>query len=254
MAIVDHDAAWTTGQRLARSFTRYYFVWLALFSIVIAAVGFVPEFARFMAGTFPIAWVLHIHSALMMAWLALFFAQAVLASTGRLALHQKLGTYGLVLGLPVWASMVFVEWRGKIVYPLDPDLSPYYDLDLRGMYTWAMFLIYFLGAAYCRRRAPAWHKRFMVFAALMVLLPAQMRIDWLPRFPPRFWADLIYLDACLLLPLLAYDYSSAKRPHRATIVGASVLLGAQGILVFAWGTPWWRHLAYAFTVTLRSCF
>jgi hypothetical protein len=254
MPLADLISTGMTKHRLNRRITRYYFVWLALFSIIVAAVGFVPEFVKFLAGTFPIAWVLHVHSALMVAWLAIFFAQAALAATGRLDLHKKWGTVGLLLGLPVWTSMVFVEWRGKIVYPLDPDLSPEYDLDLRGMYTWAMFFIFFLGAVYFRQRAPAWHKRFMVFAAFMVLLPAQMRIDWLPRFQPRFWTDLLYLDLCVLLPLLIYDFSTTRRPHPATMIGAGVLLGAQGILLFTWGTPWWRHLAYVFTVTLRSYF
>jgi hypothetical protein len=150
--------------------------------------------------------------------------------------------------------MVFVEWRGKIVYPLDPDLSPDYDFDLRGIYSWGMFLIFFLGAVFYRHRAPAWHKRFMVFAAFVLLLAAQGRMGWLPRFHPRFWADLLYLDAYLLLPMLAYDFLTAKRPHPATIVGASVLVGAQGILMLVWGATWWRHLAYVFTVTLRSYF
>jgi hypothetical protein len=254
MAQSELDPTETSGQWLGPRFNRFYFVWLALFSIVFTAVGFVPRYLELVAGPIPIAWVLNVHGAIMVTWLALFFAQAVFASTGRMALHRKLGAFGVILGIPVWASMVFVELRRKVVYPLEPDLSQEYDYDLPGIYIWSTFLIFFLSAVYQRHRLPAWHKRFMVFAALIVVQAAEMRITWLPRFAPDYWTDAIYLDICLLLPLLAYDYSLARRLHPATIAASSVLLGAQAILLLLWGSLWWRHLAYSFTVTLRSIF
>jgi hypothetical protein len=198
--------------------------------------------------------VLNIHGALMGTWLALFLAQAILASTGRLALHRKLGTFGIVLGFPVWASMVLVEMRRKIVYPLDPDLSKAYDSDLPGIYVYTTFLVFLIGAIYQRRQWPAWHKRFMAFATLVAVQAPEQRILWLPRFAPDYWTDAIYLDICLLIPLIAYDYFSARRLHPATITASCVLLGAQGILLFVWGNPGWRHFAYNFSVALRSIF
>jgi hypothetical protein len=199
MARVEPAAAGASAWLVNRS-TRYFFVLLALFGILIASIVFVPQFLKFAAGTFPIAWVLNVHGALMGAWLALFFAQALLASTGRLALHRKLGTFGIVLGFPVWASMVLVEMRRKVVSPLDPDLSPAYDLDLPGIYVYTMFLVFFL------------------------------------------------------VPLVAYDYFSAKRLHPATIAASCMLLGAQGVVLLVWENSGWRHLAYSFTVALRSMF
>ena len=187
-------------------------------------------------------------------WLALFFAQAILVSAGRLALHRKLGTFGIALGFVVWASMVAVEIRRKVVYPLDPDLSKNYDDDLASIYVLATFLAYFIGAIYQRRRSPAWHKRFMVFAAFVAVQAAEQRNLWLPRFAPGYWTDAIYLDLCLLLPLVAYDYLSAKRLHPATIAASSILIGAQGVLLLLWGSSGWRHFAYSFTVELRSIF
>lgn len=248
------DSAGTTAQWLVSRFTRYFFVLLALFGIIIASVVFVPEFLKFTVGTFPIAWVLNIHGALMGAWLALFFTQAFLASTGRLALHRKLGTFGIVLGFPVWASMVLVEMRRKVVYPLDPDFSKEYDFDLPGIYVYTTFLVFFIGAIYQRRRWPAWHKRFMAFATFVALQAAEQRNLWLPRFAPGYWSDIVYLDIFLLVPLIAYDYFSIKRPHPATISASCVLLGAQGALLLVWGSPAWRHFAYGFTVALRSTF
>jgi hypothetical protein len=238
-----------------RQFRRYYFVGLALFSVAVTAIVFVPGFVRFVSGTFPVAWALNLHGALMAAWLALFFAQALFAATGRLALHERLGTFGIFLGPLVWASMVLVELRRKVVHPLAPDLSPDYDGDLPGIYIWSTFLIFFLGAIYQRRSSPDWHKRFMVFAALVIVQAAEMRILWLPRFAPDlYWTDAIYLDVCLLLPLLAYDHLSNRRIHPATAAASAVLLVAQATLLLVWGTPAWRHFAYGFTVGLRAMF
>jgi hypothetical protein len=198
--------------------------------------------------------VLNVHGALMGAWLALFLTQAVLASTRRLALHRKLGTFGIALGFPVWASMVLVEMRRGIVYPLDPDLSKEYDWVLPGVYVYTTFLVYFLCAIYQRRRWPAWHKRFMLFATFVALQAAEQRNVWLPRFAPGYWTDVIYLDICLLVPIVAYDYVSAKKLHPATIAASCILLGAQGLLLLVWGSPVWRHLAYGVAVALRSRF
>ncbi len=253
MARVEPVAAGASAWLVSRSI-RYFFVLIALFGIVIASIVFVPQILKFAAGTFPIAWVLNVHGALMTAWLALFLAQALLASTGRLALHRKLGTFGIVLGFPVWASMVLVEMRRKVVHPLDPDLSEAYALDLPGIYAYTMFLVFFIGAIYLRRRRPAWHKRFMLFATFLALQAAEQRITWLPRFAPGYWTDAIYLDVCLLVPLMAYDYFSAKRLHPATIAASCMLLGAQGVVLLMWENPSWRHLAFGFTVWLRSTF
>jgi hypothetical protein len=254
VARAELGSADTTVQWLVGRFTRYCFILLAVLGILIAAIAFVPQFVKFAAGTFPIAWVLNVHGALMGAWLALFLAQAILASTGRLALHRKLGTFGIVVGFPVWASMVLVEMRRKVVHPLEPDLSAAYDWDLPGVYVYTTFLVFFIGAVYQRRRWPAWHKRFMAFATFVAVQAAEQRNLWLPRFAPGYWTDAIYLDICLLIPLIAYDYFTAKRIHPATIAASCMLLGAQGVLLVVWGHPEWRHFAYGFTVALRSLF
>jgi hypothetical protein len=236
----------------ASRYTRYFFILLALFGIAISAMAFVPQYLKFAAGTFPIALGLHIHGVLMGSWLAIFFAQALLAMKGRLALHRKLGRYGILLGMAVWVSMVLVELRRKVLYPLEPEMSEEYDADLASIYVLGTFLFFFVGAIYQRGRWPAWHKRFMTFATIAVLQGPEARNIWLPRFAPGYWTDAIYLDAFFLLPLLAYDYFLAKRLHPATIAGSCMLLGAQGVVILLWGNPWWRHFAYSFTVGLRT--
>jgi len=101
MARVEPAAAGVSAWLVSRSI-RYFFVLLASFGILIASIVFAPQFLKFAAGTFPIAWVLNLHGALMTAWLVLFLAQALLASTGRLALHRKLGAIYQRRHRPTW--------------------------------------------------------------------------------------------------------------------------------------------------------
>src|SRR4051812_4545154 len=89
----------------------YFFPGMGLFAVVIAVVGFTPEVRRFAAGTLPIPWILHVHAAIMVAWLGAFALQAWLGATKRTALHRRIGRYAIGLGWLACASMVFVEYR-----------------------------------------------------------------------------------------------------------------------------------------------
>jgi hypothetical protein len=239
--------------RSAGRSVRYFFVALGLFGAVIALVAFVPEYVNFAAGKFPIAWVLQIHGALMSAWLATFVIQAWLASTGRVALHRQIGPYAVALGIAVWASMIFVELRKLVAHPLPTDGAGYDEL-LQGVYTYVTFIVLLLWAVHERRR-PSWHKRLMAMATFVALVAPIERIEWLPELGFGFiWASVLWLDLCLIVPLIAYDIVSAKRPHRATVQGLGLMLSAQAAMLLAWGTAPWRQFAFSAAHAARSIF
>ena len=141
------------GQGRKASNLRFFFVGFALFAFAITAIAFVPEYARFAAGNFPIASVLHVHAALMEAWVAAFVLQAWLGATGRVALHRKIGPYAIALGVAAWASMVFVELRTLVAHPLPTELSEYNEI-LQGVYVYTTFIALLLWALHERRRPP----------------------------------------------------------------------------------------------------
>ena len=241
----------TTIARRRRGGSRYFFVTLSLFALVMALVVNVPTYHAFFAGRFPIAAVVNVHATLMGLWLATFVTQGVLASSGRIALHRKLGAFGIVLGLLVWMSMVFVEVRAMVVKPPGKDS----DLDwlLPGVYCYANFPVFF-GAAVWLRHVPAWHKRLMVFATFVALQAVEQRMGWLPHSSGSYWTDFAYVDACLILPLAGFDWVSSKRLHPATLLGGVFLLAAQLVVVLAWGTPGWHRLAADVVRFLRGVF
>lgn len=222
---------------------RYFFVGMAIFAAFIISLAFVPEYRKYAGGTLPIAGVLHVHAAIMASWVSVFFVQAYLGATGRIAQHREVGRYATALGWLAWASMIFVEFRTHVVYPLPSDMSAL-DWDLQGPCIYVTFAI-FLGWAVHERQRPAWHKRLMTFALFVSLTAAMERYVWIPMsfgFAP--FAAL--LDACLLIPLLAHDaFALNFRLHPATVRGALVLFGLQALLFALWGTHLWHGFAFA---------
>lgn len=233
------------ARRRRRRPLHFFFIFMVAVSVAILCAGFVPEFIAFARGTFPIAPILHVHAALMMAWIAAFALQAHLGIKGKIVQHQRAGRIAYAIGWLAWGSMVFVEWRAMLVHPL-PDKPMGYDELLAGPYIYLSFPI-FLAWAYRERRRPMWHKRFMLFALFLSLGAAVQRYLWLPMYPSHagYWPIAAFTDAALLVPLVTFDLVTLKgRLHAATLRGMAVLFSAQAILLALWGTAVWREFAY----------
>lgn len=232
---------------------RFFFVGLGLFAIAITVIAFVPEFARFAVGKFPIAPDLHVHAAIVEAWFVMFVLQAWLGATGRIALHRKLGPYGIAMGVIAWVSMIFAVIHGLVVHPLPGDWAGYDEL-LQDAYILFAFIALLLWAFHERSR-PDWHKRLMAIATFAALLAPVERIEWLPELGIGYiYASVVWLNLSLIVPLATYDLASLKRLHPATLQGLALILIAQAAMVFAWGTTPWRNFAFAVTHLVRATF
>lgn len=224
---------------------RFFFMVMVGASVAILSLAFVPEFIAYARGGFPIAPILHLHAAIMGAWVAAFAVQAWLGATGKIVQHQRAGRIAFAIGWLAWASMVFVEWRAVVVHPLPAQLPPYDEL-LAGPYIYLTFPI-FLAWAYRERRRPMWHKRLMLFALFVSLGAAVQRYVWLPMYDSTagYWPIAAFIDAALLLPLAGFDLVSLKgRLHPATVRGMTVLFVVQAIMLSLWGTTLWREFAF----------
>jgi hypothetical protein len=229
---------------------RYFFVGMAVLSVIILGFAFVPEYRRFAAGAFPIAAVLHVHAAIMAAWVAAFGLQAYLGATGRTNLHRRVGPYAVAVGWVAWTSMIFVEARVLVAHPIPQDVGDY-DWMLPGPYVYLAFGILLAWAVHERRR-PAWHKRLMTFALFLALQAAIQRFLWIP-ITYGYWPFALALDVALLVPTVSYDLSTLKgRLHPATIRGALLLIGAQALLLTLWGTDLWRGFASSVAHTVHG--
>src|SRR5215212_2587478 len=85
---------------------RWFYTTLCVLIAFIVTLAFWPGYlGPLLGGTIgqklPI---IHAHAAIFFGFLLLFAAQAIFAATGRIALHRKLGTFGIGYA----AAMVFV--------------------------------------------------------------------------------------------------------------------------------------------------
>lgn len=243
MATAELAASPTASRRRKRPL-RLFFIFMVAVAAAILAGAFVPEFIAYARGTFPIAPILHVHAALMLAWVAAFAFQVYLGARGKIVQHQRAGRVAFAIAWAAWASMIFVEARAMLVDPL-PDKPLEYDELLAGPYLYLSFPV-FLAWAYRERRRPMWHKRLMLFALFLSLGAAVQRYLWLPMYDTRagYWPIVAFSDAALLLPLVTFDLVTLKgRLHGATMRGMAVLFCAQAIMLSLWGTAAWREFA-----------
>jgi hypothetical protein len=202
---------------------------MAIMSLVLAAVfvaGFGPSYVDSIAapGGLPL-WV-HLHGVVMAAWILLFVVQGVLIRSGARALHQRLGLLSIALVavlVPLGsATNVLCIARGAtppFFTPAELFASDQLDLLLfTALYAWALVL----------RRTPAWHKRLLVCAVVLLTYPAIARMSVVRHFG----LDLIVPISVALVLVLAmigplHDLARYRRVHPAFAWGAAIIFLAQ---------------------------
>src|SRR5262245_7210589 len=242
------DAGLSAARR--PGFQRYFFVALACFYAVVAGVGFAPNLRDHFSGAYeihPVAWI---HGAIMTTWLALLITQASLAAAGSVQQHRRLGLASVVLAPLVALSMVIASRRQLLAEAL-PVEHFQYDLLFLELVELTLFIVFFVSAFRARRR-PDNHKRYMVFATVILLQAAVDRMWWfLPGASlDHHWGQDVYVYA-LLLPLFVFDFVSLGRIHRTTLIGTAVLLAGHVLANIVWGSPAWHQFAFSATNSMR---
>src|SRR3954451_2895538 len=103
MAAVTEDTR--PRARIARS---KIYVGLALMIAAIVLVGFSRSFYGTFFADASHPWIIHVHAAVYVGWLALLIAQTVLAARGDIAAHRRVGKFGIAYGALVWALGLIV--------------------------------------------------------------------------------------------------------------------------------------------------
>ena len=230
---------------------RYFFVGLAWFFVLVAAVGFAPSYAGVQTPRGPIIIppIVHVHGALMIAWLLLFVAQTGLAAAGALQWHRLLGLAAVGLAAALWLSMGIVTVNSLIRYKVE-DFPWIYKILLVELLSLVVFPLFFVWGIRVRRNAGA-HKRLLTLATLFLLQAAVDRMRWLPEFHlPGFWSHALRLYP-LLIPLFVFDFVSLKRFHPITLIGTGVILAAHTIVNLLWNLPAWHNFVHAMVISFR---
>lgn len=250
-----------SGTARSRSMDRWIFVGMALWFILIALVGFVPDSimktAMVKAGVrAPFPAILHVHAMLMGSFLLLLLAQTLMVATGRCALHKQVGIVAFVLvpalvivGLILAPTMFHQAWGGahfgpptvqKALAPVVPILENILLLQISAGVLFALFISIALRA---RTTRPGLHKRMMFLATAVPLGAAVDRIEWLPSAMPASPSAMYVYILFAVSPMLVWDLVRNRRVHEAYRVWLSIYLPAAALVIFVWDKPWWHSAA-----------
>jgi hypothetical protein len=144
--------------------------------------------------------LVHLHGVVMSAWVIFFVVQFALIRTKNIKLHLTMGMMGIALAaLVVIVGMATAYDSNLVRNSAPPGIDPhkFFLLPAGDM---LLFVIYFAGAIYYRKR-PVEHKALMLLTAINFLPAALFRVPLLPAGYEMLWAfgaaDLLALG-CLI--------------------------------------------------------
>lgn len=233
----------------------YFFVLMGLLFPAITLCGFLPSWLDMSAGKYEAHWFTHVHAAVMTSWLLVFAIQPILAVTGNLTLHRRLGSLSIWLGILVIIVMVAVTMHMLIVnHP--PAGSFLFDLLLTQIHEVITFTLFFTWGIRARTKDRETHKRMLTLATFVLLIAPVDRMIRHFGFPtfglnaPDIY--FVYQDVLLLLPIIVYDLASLRRIHRSTWIGCVIVIASQLTVISVNGSPIWHKYMHEATAPLMS--
>ena len=205
---------------------RFYLI----MSLVLAAIA-IFGFAHTVPGDFVppgLPLLLQFHAAVFTAWVLLFVTQPALVARRSIALHRKLGWFGVGLACCMVAlgayAILFGLWADAV-----PSFYPHSLFIVRGFMALLLFPGFVLAGVLLRRR-PEWHRRLMLYASIVVIVPGLERSLPLPLFGANwpFVADGV--TDLLVLAGPARDWMTRRSVHPAYLWGLSVIVLGQAIV------------------------
>ena len=213
------------AQRFGPGTDRRFFLVMSLVVALVILSGFGPSYASSLPPPGLPFWV-HLHGAVMTAWIVLFGVQTWLVGRRSLSLHRRLGW--LSIGLVVVMAPLGVVTNAMAIHrgATPPFFTPAMMMAADGL-----DLCLFLGlytAAILLRRNGAWHKRLMLCATILLTWPALGRLQ-----PLRGLGLSMIIPASIVLLILlaligpAFDLATRRRVHPAYLWGVGLIIAAQ---------------------------
>jgi hypothetical protein len=254
-------AALSSGGAFTRAIDRWIYVFMAASFVAYALAGFIPASLDKMAAVAagerpPFPLVMHVHAALMGAFLLLLLVQSTLVATGRQQLHQTIGVAGLAIG-PALVIVGFIlvptmynqVWTGMQAAPppvqagMQEGLRAFDNIMLLQIRIGILFPIFLAIALLARRTDSGLHKRMMLLSVAPALPAAFDRMAWMPTTLPAspLSPDLYTLMA--IAPMLLWDLYRTRTIHKAYVIWFALFLAASLFVHLAWNTEWWHATA-----------
>ena len=193
--------------------TSRFYLYMAMLFIAIAIAGFSTTFFIPLArGTYSAPLIIHVHGALLFAWLILLLTQAALIQSRNTLTHRRIGWLGALIAAAIIISGVLVG-----AFATRRDLAAGGGDWLFGSFLNTIIeMILFgslVGAAILYRRRTEIHKRLLLIATILILAPAWFRFRHFMPFVPNPFVTFSYVaDGVLLVPIFR-DWILFKRVH-----------------------------------------
>jgi hypothetical protein len=220
---------------------RWFYISMAIAAVITVFAGFAPTYyLRRYFNTAPLMPLLHVHGIVFTSWLALFLVQTTLIAAHRTDIHRRLG----ILGGVIAALMIVIGATTAVIRASQgatpvPSVSPlsFLVVPLGDISVFAILV----GAGFYYRRRPDVHKRLMLLATISILAAAIARLPFaiMQAGPPAFFG----ITDLFVLACISYDLITLKRVHRATALGALLIIASQPLRLMVAGTHTW--LAFA---------
>lgn len=243
------------------------YIFMAVVLIATAIASFAPTSLRLVSGVWsgerpPPPFIVHFHAVSMTSWLLLLLAQSTLALKNRLHVHRKLGMLSFVLAPCILVSMYGMDLYGLETFRTETNVlamseTPPEQVAQMRRYIASILLIhgssyllfptFFIWAILVRRTDNETHRRLMVLATLVLMIPGVGRLLSVTSVLPDFGLSL--LDArhfyllLLIAPALVYDVVQHRALHRSYVIGMTLLVGWMVIGRILWTSPWWLETA-----------
>ncbi len=228
----------------ARRHRASFFMIMSVVAVAAAIIGFAKTFFLPLSqGEFGAPIAIHIHGAFAFSWIFLFLLQNLLIHRKNYRMHAIFGVLGLVVAFGVAITMVpaalfavekeLVLGFGKTAYS-----------GLLGVLTSGVLFLALVLAGLLNRHRPAYHKRLMLLATVVVLWPAWFRFrHYFPPIPrPDIWFGLVLADSLIVISWIWDKLKNGSVHPALKYVGTFVLLEQIGeIIVF--DSYWYQIIA-----------
>ena len=222
-----------------RRYDHFFFSTMAVVMLGTVFVGFAHTY--YLAGVFhaPLpSLIIHLHGAAFSCWILLVVAQTSFVSAGRVDIHRKLGIAGFLLaGLVVTLGVLAAtDSLSRGTGPTGLDAQFFYVIPMTDMLVFATLVF----CAFRFRSNPPAHKRLIFIATTGLLIAAIARWPFvLVHRKPMMAALASYV---FLVILVAYDFWSTRKVHRATL-WAVFLIFVQQVRIPIGETAAWHAFA-----------
>lgn len=222
-------------------FDRRFYLGASVAAIALVFWGFAQSYyLKLFFGTPELSPRLHFHGAVMSSWLIIFFVQAFLISSRRVAAHRRLGMVGLLVAVLVVILGTTTTFNAAAREVGLHSAEAEARVTVLGLEIVQMALFAgFVALAIAVRRRPDFHKRYMLLATACLLPSAFSRIPFNLTFMVSIFVSILILTNLSVIACIAADSYRYRRLHPAFGWGglaflASLNLAYVGAITSVW--------------------